>query len=190
MGRFWLPFICLGSLLDSAREIQTAKQMNGNQKWPSYCETYEMNFHRCWKGDDSIYFGDRFWFHCLWAKWPFFGNFFHANGVFGIRFQWFLLFCMTYCIAVTCHCNTVKLVKAHTNEYWFLHSFGFHKNCSALRKGERERERETDNYVVMEEKCNAKWTLYHWATSPSWKIGFLKNIIYIYLLSQTTSLLW
>ena len=26
------PFICLGSLLDSAREIQTAKQMNGNQK--------------------------------------------------------------------------------------------------------------------------------------------------------------
>ena len=28
-----------------------------------------------------------------------------------------------------------------------------------------------------------------WATSLSWKIGLLKNIIYIYLLSHTTSLL-
>ena len=55
---------------------------------------------------------------------------------------------MIHCITVTCHCNTVKLVKAHTNEYRFLHTFGFHKNCSALR----ERERETDNYVVMEKK--------------------------------------
>ena len=53
---------------------------------------------------------------------------------------------MIYCITVTCHCNTVKLVKAHTNEYRFLHTFGFHKNCPALR------ERETDNYVVMEKK--------------------------------------
>ena len=56
------------------------------------------------------------------------------------------------------HCNTVKLVKAQTNEYRFLHTFGFHKNCSALREREREtdrqtqRERETDNYVVMEKK--------------------------------------
>ena len=57
-----LPFVGLDnlSLLDSAREIQTAKQMNGNQKRPSYCETYEMNFHRSWKGDDGIYFGYRF----------------------------------------------------------------------------------------------------------------------------------
>ena len=39
----------------------------------------------------------------------FFGSFFHANGVFGMWFQWFLLFCMIYCITVTCHCNTVKL---------------------------------------------------------------------------------
>ena len=39
--------------------------MKGNQKWPSYCETYEMNFHRRWKGDDGLYFGYRFWFHCL-----------------------------------------------------------------------------------------------------------------------------
>ena len=60
--------ICLGSLLDSAREIQTTKQMNANQKWPSYCETYEMNFHRRWKGDDGIYFGYRFWFHCLYEQ--------------------------------------------------------------------------------------------------------------------------
>ena len=59
---------------------------------------------------------------------------------------------MIYCIIVTCHCNTVKLVKAHTNEYLFLHTFGFHKNCSAWR--ERERERETDNYVVMEKKLS------------------------------------
>ena len=76
---------------------------------------------------------------------------------------------MIYCITVTCHCNTVKLVKAHTNEYRFLHTFGFHKNYSALR----ERERETDNYVVKENKLNgdagdqtrglshAKRTLYH-----------------------------
>ena len=55
---------------------------------------------------------------------------------------------MIYCISVACHCNTVKLVKAHTNEYRFLHTFGFHKNCSALR--ERERERERENYVVVE----------------------------------------
>ena len=34
---------------------------------------------------------------------------------------------------------------------------------------------------------HAKRTLYHWATSPSWKIGLLKHI---YLLSHTTSLLW
>ena len=42
--------------------------MNANQKWPSYCETYEMNFHRRWKGDDGIYFGYRFWFHCLYEQ--------------------------------------------------------------------------------------------------------------------------
>ena len=184
--------------------------MNDNQKWPSYCETYEMNFHRRWKGDDGIYFGYRFWFHCLYEQnglFFFFGSFFHASGVFGIWFQWFLLFCMIYCITVTCHCNTVKLVKAHTNEYKFLHTFGFHKNCSALREREREGERETDNYVVMEKNVmekklsgdagdqtrglsHAKRTLYHWATWPSWKIGLLKNIIYIYLLSHTTLLLW
>ena len=187
-------------MLDSAREIQTAKQMNGNQKWPSYCETYEMNFHRRWKGDDGIYFGYRFWFHCLYEQnGLFFGSISHANGVFEIWFQWFLLFCMISCITVSCHCNTVKVVKAHTNEYRFLHTFGFHKNCSALR--ERERERETDNYVVMEKKSSgdardrtwglshAKRMLYHRATSPSWNIGLLKNIIYIYLLSDTTSLL-
>ena len=34
---------------------------------------------------------------------------------------------------------------------------------------------------------HAKRTLYHWATSPSWKIGLLKHI---YLLSHTTLLLW
>ena len=139
---FLITIHLFGSLLDSAREIQTAKQMNSNQKWPSYFETYEMNFHRRWKGDDGIYFGYRFWFHCLYYEQNglFFGSFFHTNGVFGIWFQWFLLFCMIYCITVTCHCNTVKLVKAHTNEYRFLHTFGFHKNCSALRERERERE--------------------------------------------------
>ena len=63
---------------------------------------------------------------------------------------------MIYCITVTCYCSTVELVKAHTNEYRFLHTFGFHKNCSALRERERERERERDNYVVMERKCNGK----------------------------------
>ena len=113
-----------------------------------------MNFHRHWKGDDGIYFGYRFWFHCLCEQNGLFFKLFHANGVFGIWFQWFLLFCMIYCITVTYHCNIVKLVKAHTNEYQFLHTFGFHKNCSALR--ERERERETDNYVVMGKKCNGK----------------------------------
>ena len=156
---------------------------------------------------------ERWWWHLfwlqilislpIWAKWPFFKSFFHANGVFGIWFQWFLLFCMIYCITVTCPCNTFKLVKAHTNEYWFLHTFGFHKNCSALREREREREKQTtNNYVVMEKKLSgdagdrtrglshAKRMLYHWVTSPSWKIVLLKNIIYIYLLSHTTSLLW
>ena len=64
--------------------------MNGNQKWPSYCETYEMNFHRCWKGDDGIYFGYRFWFHCLYEQNGlfFFKSFFHAHGVF-----WIYVFC-------------------------------------------------------------------------------------------------
>ena len=62
---------------------------------------------------------------------------------------------MIYCITVTYHCNTVKLVKAHTNEYRFLHTFGFHKNCSALREREREREKQTtNNYVVMEKKLS------------------------------------
>ena len=51
--------------------------MNGNQKWPSYCETYEMNFHRRWKGDNGIYFGYRFWFHYLYEQNDlFFGSFF------------------------------------------------------------------------------------------------------------------
>ena len=40
---------------------------------------------------------------------------------------------MIYCITVTCHCNTVQLVKAHTNEYQFLHTF-------ALRERERNRQ--------------------------------------------------
>ena len=60
---------------------------------------------------------------------------------------------MIYCITVTCHCNTVKLVKVHTNEYRFLHTFGFHKNCSALREREREREREV---CCNGKKCNGK----------------------------------
>ena len=51
-----------------AESNKLPKQMNGNQKWPSYCETYEMNFHRRWKGDDGIYFGCRFWFHCLYEQ--------------------------------------------------------------------------------------------------------------------------
>ena len=38
-GSFLITIHLFGSLLDSAREIQTAKQMNVNQKWPSYCET-------------------------------------------------------------------------------------------------------------------------------------------------------
>ena len=62
---------------------------------------------------------------------------------------------MIYCITVTCHCNTVKLVKAHTNEYRFLHTFGFHKNCSALRERERERERNRQLYCNGK-KCNGK----------------------------------
>ena len=86
-------------------EIQTAKQMNGNQKLPSYCETYEMNFHRRWKGDDDIYFGYRFIlavdfdFIAYMSKMAFFGEaFFNPLAFFGIWFQWFLLFCMIYCI--------------------------------------------------------------------------------------------
>ena len=71
-----------------AESNKLPKQMNDNQKWPSYCETYEMNFHRRWKGDDGIYFGYRFWFHCLYEQNGLFGSFFHANGVFGI---WFFL---------------------------------------------------------------------------------------------------
>ena len=110
-GSFLITIHLFSSLLDAAREIQTAKQMNGNQKWPSYCETYEMNFHRRWKGDDGIYFGYRFWFHCPYEQnGLFFGSFFHANGVFGIWFQWFLLFCMIYCITVKKPIDTSKSV--------------------------------------------------------------------------------
>ena len=117
---------------------------------------------------------------------------------------------MIYCITVTCHCNTVKLVKAHTNEHLFLHTFGFQKNCSALRDRDRdrdrERERETDNYVVMGNKCNGKKIKWRCLGSnpgsftckanavPLSYIAILedrafKNIIYIYLLSHTTPLL-
>ena len=61
---------------------------------------------------------------------------------------------MIYCITVTCHCNNVKLVKAHTNEYWFLHTFDFHKNCSALRERERERNRRLCcNGKIMKWRC-------------------------------------
>ena len=99
--------------------------------------------------------------------------------------------------------NTVKLVKGHTNEYRFLHTFGFHKNCSALR----ERERETDNYVVMEKKCNGKKIKWRCRGSnpgpftckanavPLSYIAILEDRAFIvlkniYLLSHTTSLLW
>ena len=68
LGHIWLPFICLAVWISLAESNKLPKQMNGNQKWPSYCETYEMNFHRRWKGDDGIYFGCRFWFHCLYAQ--------------------------------------------------------------------------------------------------------------------------
>ena len=85
VGHFWLPFICSAVWISLAESNKLPKQMNGNQKWPSNCETYEMNFHRRWKGDDGIYFGYRFWFHCLYEQnGLFFGSFFHANGVFGI----------------------------------------------------------------------------------------------------------
>ena len=66
---------------------------------------------------------------------------------------------MIYCITVTCHCNTVKLVKAHTNEYRFLHTFGFHKNCSALRERERDRDRDTDRQT--DRQTDTERTLYH-----------------------------
>ena len=103
--------ICLGSLLDSAREIQTAKQMNGNQKWPSYCETYEMNFTDVGKVMMAFILATDFDFIAYMSKMAFsffFWSFFHANGVFGIWFQWFLMFCMIYCITVTCHTNAAK----------------------------------------------------------------------------------
>ena len=117
-----LSNVCENSfrMFHSSWVIQTAKQMNGNQNWPSYCETYEMNFHRRWKGDDGIYFGYRFWFHCLYEQnglfsfsffFFFFGSVFHANGVFGIWFQWFLLFCMIYCITVKKPIDTSKKKK-------------------------------------------------------------------------------
>ena len=87
--------------------IQTAKQMNGNQKWPSYCETYEMNFHRRWKGDDGIYFGYRFWFHCLYEQ----------NGLFWKLFsrQWrfwnmiSMIFVVLYDILHYCNLRNRKL---------------------------------------------------------------------------------
>ena len=79
---------CLAVWISQAESNKLPKQMNGNQKWPSYCETYEMNFHRRWKGDDGIYFGYRFWFHCLYEQSGLFWKLFHANGVFGI---WFIL---------------------------------------------------------------------------------------------------
>ena len=94
LGHFWLPFICLAVWIYLAESNKLPKQMNGNQKWPSNCETYEINFHRRWKGDDGIYFGYRFWFHCLYEQnglffflfffFFFFWSFFHASGVFGI----------------------------------------------------------------------------------------------------------
>ena len=61
-------FICFAVWISLAVSNKLPKQINGNQKWPSYCETYEMNFHRRWKGDDGIYFGYRFWFHCLYEQ--------------------------------------------------------------------------------------------------------------------------
>ena len=153
---------------------------------------------------------ERWWWHLfwlqilislpIWAKWPFFGSFFHANGVFRIWFQWFLLFCTIYCITVTCHCNTVKLVKAHTNEYWFLHTFGFHKNCSALRERERNRQ-----LCCNGKKCNGKKIKWRWWGSNSGPFTCKANAVplsyiailedrafkkYINLLSHTTSLLW
>ena len=45
------------------------------------------------------------------SKMAFFGSFIHANGVFGIWFQWFLLFCMTYCITVKKPIDTSKKKK-------------------------------------------------------------------------------
>ena len=66
----------MGSLLDSAREIQTAKQMNGNQKWPSYSETYEMNFHRRWKGDVAFILATDFYFIAYISKMAFFRKLF------------------------------------------------------------------------------------------------------------------
>ena len=56
--------------------------MNGNEKWPSYCETYETNFHRRWKGDDGIYFGYRFWFIAYMSKMAFFWKLFFTPMAF------------------------------------------------------------------------------------------------------------
>ena len=46
------------------------------------------------------------------------GSFFHANGVFGIWFQLFLLFCMIYCITVTCHTNAAKQKARDSKTTW------------------------------------------------------------------------
>ena len=52
---------------------------------------------------------------------------------------------MIYCITVTCHCNTVKLVKAHTNEISVFTHFWLPQKLLCFetdRERERERERE------------------------------------------------
>ena len=71
-------------------------------EWPSYCETYEMNFHRRWKGDDGIYFGYRFWFHCLYEQ----------NGLFWKLFsrQWRFWNMIKYTFITGLRSDTYKLI--------------------------------------------------------------------------------
>ena len=95
----WKKLPKKGHFAHTGNQIKICSQNKCHHHLSNVCENSFRMFHSNWVISDYHSFVWQFEFpwlnltNCplpIWAKWPFFGSFFHANGVFGIWFTYFI----------------------------------------------------------------------------------------------------